>query len=70
VLLIGLFFGRWWRIAIPVAIIGWPILLMASGVDSGVRFAIDAGLVAGGNVAVGVLVNRLVARIGRAAAAS
>lgn len=70
VLLIGLVFGRWWRVSVPVAIIGWPVLLIATGVDSGVWFAVGAGLLAGANVVAGVLVNRLVARISRRIAAA
>ncbi len=54
----------------PVAIIGWPVLLIATGVDSGVWFAVGAGLLAGANVVAGVLVNRLVARISRRIAAA
>ncbi|MGH2660198.1 MAG: hypothetical protein ACRDHS_11175, partial [Actinomycetota bacterium] len=41
-LLIGLVFGRWWRIAIPVAVLGWPVLLIATGVGSGMGFALAA----------------------------
>lgn len=55
VILVGLVFGRWWRIAIPVAVLGWPILLITTGVDSGLRFAVAAGLLAAANVLVGVL---------------
>jgi hypothetical protein len=65
VLAVGLLFGRWWRISIPVAVIGWPILLIASGIDSGMRFAVEAALLAGANVVVGVIVNRLLAWIGQ-----
>ena len=64
-LLFGVLFGRWWRIAIPIATLGWPILLITSGVDSGVLFAIGASLLAAANATVGVLVNRAVAIIGR-----
>jgi hypothetical protein len=64
-LLIGLVFGRWWKVAVPAAVIGWPILLIASGVDSGLRFAVTAGLLAAANVVVGALAYsalRLIAR--------
>jgi hypothetical protein len=65
VLAVGLLFGRWWRISIPIAVIGWPILLIASGIDSGMSFAVEAALLAGANVVVGVIVNRLLAWIGQ-----
>ena len=60
-LLAGLLFGRWWKIAIPVAVLGWPILLIATGVDSGLQFALEAGAFAAANVIVGVLAYRAVA---------
>ena len=64
-LLVGLVFGRWWKIVVPAAVIGWPVLLIATGVDSGLRFAVAAGLLAAANVFVGVLAYqglRLIAR--------
>ena len=39
-LLVGLVLGRWWRVVIPVAAIGWTVLLMATGVGSGLAFAL------------------------------
>ena len=55
-LLTGLLSGRWWRVSIPAATIGWPALLLATGVISGLAEA--AGVAALGfiNMAVGVLV--------------
>ena len=41
---------------IPVAVIGWTALLMATGVDSGLDFALGATLLALVNVTLGVLV--------------
>jgi hypothetical protein len=66
VILLGLMFGRWWRIAIPVAAIGWPVLLITTGVDSGLGFAAAAGLLAAANVVVGVLAYQGIRRIIRA----
>jgi hypothetical protein len=54
-ILVGLIFGRWWKIVVPAAIIGWPILLIVTGVDSGWAFAASAALFAAANVSVGVL---------------
>ena len=56
-LLVGLVFGRWWRIAVPVAVLGWPVLLIATGVVHGLPFALVAGAFAAANVLVGVLAN-------------
>jgi hypothetical protein len=55
-LLVGLLLGRWWRVVIPVAAIGWTALLMATGVDSGLAFALGATMLALVNVTIGVLV--------------
>ena len=65
VLLIGLLFGHWWKITIPVAVLGWPILLIATGVDSGFQFVMGAGSFAAANVAVGVLVYQAIRLIAR-----
>ena len=70
VLLVGLVFGQWWRIAIPVAVLGWPALLITTGVDSGPRFAAAAGLLAGANVVVGVLAFQAIRLISRGIARS
>lgn len=70
VLLVGLVFGRWWRIAIPVAVLGWPVLLITTGVGSGLRFAAAAGLLAAANVVVGVLAYQAIRLISRGIAQS
>jgi hypothetical protein len=55
-LLVGLVFGRWWRVVVPVATVGWVVWLVADGFGSGLEFAVEAGALALVNVAVGVLV--------------
>ena len=55
-LLVGLVLGRWWRVVIPAAAIGWAVLLMVLGVDSGFSFVAAAALLGAINVAVGVVV--------------
>jgi hypothetical protein len=55
-LLVGLVFGRWWRVVIPAAAIGWAVLLVVAGVDSGPSFAVAAALLGAINVAVGAVV--------------
>jgi hypothetical protein len=57
-LLVGLILGRWWRVVIPVAAAGWAALLIATGVDSGVGFALSAAALGAVNVAVGVAVHQ------------
>ncbi len=58
-ILVGLIFGRWWRIVIPLAAVGWAVLLIVTGVDSGLVFALGAAAFAIPNVALGVLVHRV-----------
>ena len=55
-LLVGLVLGRWWRVVIPAATIGWAVLLIVTGVDSGLSFAVAAALLGAINVGVGVVV--------------
>jgi hypothetical protein len=55
-LIAGVVLGKWWRVVIPVATIGWAVLLTATGVGSGLAFASGAALLAVVNVTVGVVV--------------
>jgi hypothetical protein len=54
-LLVGLLLGRWWRFVIPAAALGWAVLLVATGVDSGLSFAVAATALGAINTVVGVL---------------
>ncbi len=57
-ILLGLVLGRWPRIAIAIAAVGWPVLLV---VDDGIGFdsvLLEAAVVAAVNAAVGVLVHQ------------
>ncbi|WP_405100483.1 hypothetical protein [Micromonospora sp. NBC_01412] len=59
-ILFGLVFGRWWRAALAVAALGWPLLLVATGV-LGVEPALaGASGLAVLNAAVGVVVHQSV----------
>jgi len=49
--LIAGFLPKGW-IFVIVAALGWPILLVATGVDSGWAFFLDAGALAAANAAV------------------
>ena len=55
-LLAGLVFGKWWRMSIPVATIGWAVLLLATGVVHGLAQVAGAAMFGFINVTVGVLV--------------
>jgi len=62
-LLVGLVFGRWWRVAIPIGTLAWVVLLIVTGVGSGIGFALGAAAFGGANVIVGVLVYHAFARL-------
>jgi hypothetical protein len=64
-----LIFGRWWKITLPVTVVGWPALLILTGVDSGFEFAVAAGLLAAANVVVGVFACQTIRLMARRAAA-
>jgi len=64
-ILLGLVLGRWWRFVIPLAAVGWPILLLVTGVDRGLDFVVGASAFAFANVVVGVLLYQVVAGAGR-----
>lgn len=55
-MLVGFVLGRWWWLVLPVAVVAWPWLLIANGIDSGLSFAIEAGSLALVNTAIGVAV--------------
>ena len=55
-LIVGLVLGKWWRVVVPLAAIGWAVLLVATGVGSGLAFALGAALFGLINVTLGVLV--------------
>lgn len=55
-MVLGLLAGRW--SVVPLAAVGWPLLLMVEDVGSGVGFAMSAGALAAANTFVGVAVRR------------
>ena len=57
-ILFGLVFGHWWKTTLVVAAVGWPLLLIVTGVDSGLDFALGAAALALANAAVGILVHQ------------
>ncbi|HEX6757785.1 MAG TPA: hypothetical protein VF086_05130 [Propionibacteriaceae bacterium] len=57
-ILFGMVFGRWWRLSLVAAAVGWPLLLVATdAMDVGVGLLGAAGL-AVINAGVGVLVHQ------------
>jgi hypothetical protein len=64
-ILIGAVFGRWWRVTLAVSVVGWPVLLVATGAMSvGPALAGAAGL-AVLNIGAGVLIHQAIRRGGR-----
>ena len=64
-ILIGAVFGRWWRVTLAVSVVGWPMLLVATGAMSvGPELAGAAGL-AVLNTGAGVLIHQGILRDGR-----
>jgi hypothetical protein len=58
-ILFGLVAGRWWRLSLLAAAVGWPALLVAGGVmDVDVPPLAAAAGLAVANTAVGVLVHQ------------
>ena len=57
-LLVGLVFGRWWRVAIPLGGLAWAVLLIADGTGSGLRFAFGAAVLGAANTAAGALIHQ------------
>ena len=64
-ILIGAVFGRWWRVTLAASVVGWPMLLVATGAMSvGPALAGAAGL-AVLNTGAGVLIHQGILRDGR-----
>ena len=60
-LLVGLVFGRWWRVTIPVGTLVWVVLLVATGTGSGLPFVLGGAAFGAANVIVGVLAYQVIA---------
>ena len=54
-ILFGLIFGRWWRVTLVAAALGWPLLLVVAGIEASL---LAAGVLAVVNAGVGVLVHQ------------
>jgi len=65
VILVGIILGRWWRTALLVAVIGWPLLVVASVGASSAWDLVTAAGFALVNVVVGVLLHQVGAALVR-----
>jgi hypothetical protein len=59
-ILFGLIFGRWWRVTLVAAALGWPLLLVVTDVAGVDSTLLRAGVLAVVNAGVGVLVHQSV----------
>lgn len=61
----GVLLGRWWRVTLAAAALGWPLLLLATDVMGVERGLFGAAGLAVLNTGVGVLIHQAVFRAGR-----
>ena len=59
----GLVFGRWWRLTPTAAALGWPVVLVATGVMDVEPGLLGAAGLAVANTGVGVLIHQGVLRL-------
>lgn len=57
-ILFGLVLGRWWRSSLVAAALGWPILLVATGVTDVGAGLLGAAVLAVANTGAGVLLHQ------------
>ncbi len=57
-IMVGLVLGRWWRVALLVAAVGWPMLLGLTGLLETPTAALVSAVLAVANAGVGVLVHQ------------
>jgi hypothetical protein len=62
-ILFGLVFGRWWRLSLITAALGWPVLLVATDVMSVEPGLLGASGLAIANTGVGVLIHQGILRM-------
>ncbi|MEV7983670.1 hypothetical protein [Micromonospora sp. NPDC085948] len=65
-ILFGLVFGRWWRLSLIAAALGWPVLLAADDAMSVGPGLLGASGLAIANTGVGVLIHQGILRMMRA----
>lgn len=68
-ILFGLLFGRWWRAALAVAAVGWPVLLLLGPADPSAPQLLGGAVLAVLNAGLGVLAHQAVLGLVRSARA-
>jgi hypothetical protein len=69
-ILVGVLLGRWWKVALVVAALGWPLLLVATGVVGIGPGLLVASALAVVNAGAGVLAHQGVLQVYRSARAA
>lgn len=64
-ILFGLLFGRWWRTALAVSAVAWPVLLVATGITGEAATLAVAAVLSVANAALGVLAHQVLLRLFR-----
>jgi hypothetical protein len=64
-ILFGLVFGRWWRFSLFAAAVGWPVVLLATGVMSVEAGLVGASALAVINASAGVSIHQVILRVMR-----
>lgn len=64
-IIVGAVFGRWWRVTLLASALGWPVLLVATGVTSIGPPLLGAAGLAVLNAGAGVLIHQGLMRGGR-----
>ena len=57
-IVLGLVLGRWWRLALLVAAVGWPLLLGLMGLLESPTAVVASSALAVANTGLGVLVHQ------------
>lgn len=57
-IVLGLVFGRWWRLLLPGVAVGWPVVLILSGAMGFERELLGAIALALANAIVGVVIHQ------------
>lgn len=58
-ILLGVVLGHWWRWTLPLAIVGWPVLLVVTGTPITVGELVIAAVLSLVNAGLGMLVYQL-----------
>ena len=62
-LLFGLIFGRHWKVAIPISAVGWPVVLVVTGVQDAGMGLLPVALLAAVNAGLGAVIRLTIDRV-------